>query len=79
MIRVLKVVDPKCCECIGASYNPMDCVDCKRKITEITLCMNCTFRDESIMHREKLLCTKLHAWVEPYEFCAWGSKELEDE
>ena len=75
MIKVIKVVDPECDRCIGASYDPAYCTECDRKIFEITLCMNCIHRNESIMHSEKLLCKKLHAWVEPCDFCAWGEGE----
>ena len=79
MIKIIKIIEPECYECIGASYNPQDCSECERKIKEITMCMECAHRNKSVMHREKLLCKKLHAWVEPCDFCAWGSKEVEDE
>lgn len=74
MIKVIKITDPECTGCMGASFG--DCADCKTRTQEVTLCKDCSLRDESIMHREKLLCTKLHAWVEPYDFCAWGDREV---
>lgn len=72
MIRVIKIIDPECNICMGASYNPNEC---DRKFSEVTLCMNCEHRNESIMNQEKLLCKKLHAWVEPCDFCAWGKNK----
>ena len=75
MFRVIKIIDPECNVCMGASYNPNDCAECDRKFSEVTLCMNCKHRNESIMHQEKLLCKKLHAWVEPCDFCAWGKNK----
>ena len=76
MIKVIRITDPDCDGCFGASFG--DCPDCGTRCSEITLCKDCNFRNESVMHREKLLCTKLHAWVEPYEFCAWGDSEVEE-
>lgn len=76
MIKVIRITDPDCDGCFGASFG--DCPDCGTKCKEITLCKDCVHRDETVMHREKLLCTKLHAWVEPYEFCAWGDREVEE-
>lgn len=75
MIKVIKITNPDCNGCFGASFG--DCPECETKCTEITLCKDCGFRNENVMQREKLLCTKLHAWVEPYDFCAWGEREVE--
>lgn len=73
MIRVIKIT--KHCEgCMGGAFN--DCPDCEDKCQEVVLCKDCNHKNENVMHREKLLCTKLHAWVEPYEFCAWGEREV---
>jgi len=79
MIKIIKITDPDCYRCIGASYRPRDCSECEQKIIELPICMECVHRNENVMRSEKLLCTKLHAWVEPCDYCAWGSKELEDE
>ena len=81
MIKVYKVVNRECETCYDSSYNPQDCLECKNSIStkEVVLCMKCVYRNENVMNDEKLLCTKLHAWVEPCDFCAWGSKELEYE
>ena len=70
---VIKITEPECLGCKGASFG--DCPNCETRTQEITLCMDCDYRDESVMYREKLLCKKLHAWVEPYDFCAWGEAE----
>ena len=73
MIRVLRITDPECDRCFGASFG--DCAECETKTKEVTLCMNCKHNDKPVMWREKTLCKKLHAWVEPYDFCAWGEVE----
>lgn len=77
MIKVIKITKPECYKCFGASFG--DCIDCDVKTQEVTLCMYCNHKDKRIMHREKLLCKKLHAWVEPCDFCSWGERsENED-
>lgn len=65
MIRVIKINDLKCEQCVEGTA------------TEVVLCKNCGFNRTTTMWREKTLCTKLHAWVEPYEFCAWGEEASE--
>ena len=60
MVRVIKITEPECLGCMGASFG--DCPNCETRTQEITLCMDCDYRDESVMYREKLLCKKLHAW-----------------
>lgn len=72
MIKIIKVTDPDCFKCFGASFG--DCETCAPKMKEIAMCKDCAFKDDDVMHREKLLCTKLHAWVEPCDFCAWGER-----
>ena len=81
MIKVYKVVNRECETCYGSSYDPRDCLECNNRasVKEVVLCMECIHRNENVMRSEKLLCKKLHAWVEPCDFCAWGDKELEDE
>lgn len=77
MIRIVKVVDPDCSDCFGASFG--DCPDCGTRTSEFVVCKDCRFNSESMMFREKTLCRKLHAWVEPCDFCAWGErKEVEE-
>ena len=76
MIKIIKIIEP---EYIEKLYNSMEYSELKQKIIEIPICMECVHRNENVMHREKLLCRKLHAWVEPCDYCAWGSKELKDE
>ena len=73
MIEVLKITDPNCDGCFGASFG--DCPDCTTRTQEITMCKDCRYNEQPIMWREKTLCKKLHAWVEPYDFCAWGEVE----
>ena len=73
MIRVIKITKPDCIGCMGASFG--DCPSCKVRTQEVTLCKDCEMKDENVMHREKYLCTRLHAWVEPYDFCSWSKKE----
>lgn len=75
MVRVVKIIDPDCNGCFGSSFN--DCPDCGVKCKEIVLCKDCKFNTETVMHREKTVCNKLCAWVEPYEFCAWGERKDE--
>lgn len=75
MIKIIRITKPECYQCLGASFG--DCSTCTDKVCEVTMCKDCKFQNEYIMHSEKLLCTKLHAWVEPTEFCAWG-EERED-
>lgn len=72
MIKIIKITDPDCIDCMGASVG--DCATCSRRTSEVVLCMHCQYKQDSIMHREKLLCGKLHAWVQPTDFCAWGKK-----
>lgn len=74
MIKVIRITDPDCNGCFGASFG--DCPDCGKKCTEIVLCKDCEYNRKSVMAREKTLCRKLHAWVEPYDFCAWGDREV---
>lgn len=73
MIKVVKITDPDCADCKGVKEG--DCATCSRRTGEVVLCMHCKHRRESIMRREKLLCNKLHAWVQPTDFCAWGSSK----
>ena len=75
MIKVIKITKPECYKCFGASFG--DCPECTVRACEVTLCMNCKHKEDSVMWREKLLCTKLHAWVEPCDFCSWGEREEE--
>lgn len=72
MIKVIKITKPECYKCFGASFG--DCDDCDTKVSEVVMCKDCEFNRVAIMQREKTLCSKLHAWVEPYEFCAWGER-----
>ena len=74
MIKVIKITDPECYGCMGASFG--DCETCTDRICEVVMCKDCKYNEQALMHREKTLCTKLHAWVEPYEFCAWGDREV---
>lgn len=43
--------------------------------TAVVMCKDCVHCSETVMYREKLLCTNLHAWVEPVDFCAWGEEK----
>lgn len=72
MIKVVRIVKPECYGCMGATFG--DCKNCTDRACEVVLCKDCRFNRQTLMHREKTLCTKLHAWVEPYDFCAWGEE-----
>ena len=73
MIQVIRITQPECVNCMGSTVG--DCVNCDIKTSKVTLCMHCKHRKETVMHSERLLCRKLHAWVEPTDFCAWGSSK----
>lgn len=74
MIKVLRITHPDCNGCMGASFG--DCDTCGVKTQEVTLCADCRYKADNVMHREKLMCKKLHTWVEPYDFCAWGKRRM---
>lgn len=64
MMKIIKLRHPDCVDCDGCT-----------KAEEGILCKDCRFNRNTIMHREKTLCSKLHAWVEPCDYCAWGEVE----
>lgn len=73
MIRVLRITDPNCLGCFGASFG--DCDDCDTKVDEIVMCKDCEFNRIAIEQQGKTLCSRLHIWVEETDFCAWGRRD----
>lgn len=75
MIEIVKITNPDCNGCMGASFG--DCQTCETKTQQIVMCKDCEFNRVAIMQREKTLCSKLHAWVDPCDFCSWGERREE--
>lgn len=54
-----------------------DCETCDKVVeTEVVQCHDCKYKAKNVIERRSvLMCTKLHAWVTPTDFCAWGERK----
>ena len=78
MTQIIKRVTRDCNGCIGASYDPKFCETCEHERvveTEYITCHDCKYKAKNVLERKNvLMCRKLHAWVKPTDFCAWGER-----